>query len=133
MLFSYSNIFNFDLRNITTPINPDYLESLLRRSHYDADETHFLVHGFRNGFDIGYSGPEDRQDTANNIPLKVGVGSTQDMWDKIMKEVKLKRFAGPFRKIPFKNYIQSPIGLVPKSRGQTRLILHLSNDFNNGP
>ena len=32
-----------------------------------------------------------------------------------MKEVKAKRFAGPFKNIPFENYIQSPIGLVPKS------------------
>ena len=43
-----------------------------------------------------------------------------------MKEVKLKRVAGPNLKIPFHNYIQSPIGLVPKSgEQQTRLIFHL--------
>ena len=47
-----------------------------------------------------------------------------------MKEVKNNRVAGPFEKIPFENYIQSPIGLVPK-RGsdQTRLIFHLSYEF----
>ena len=44
-----------------------------------------------------------------------------------MKEVKLKRYAGPFSKPPFKDYIQSPIGLVPKDNGNdTRLIFHLS-------
>ena len=43
-----------------------------------------------------------------------------------MKEVKLKRFAGPFDKPPFEYFIQSPIGLVPKSNGDTRLIFHLS-------
>ena len=43
-----------------------------------------------------------------------------------MKEVKLKRFAGPFEDIPFDNYIQSPIGLVPKAGSKTRLIFHLS-------
>ena len=47
-----------------------------------------------------------------------------------MKEVKLKRFAGQFKDIPFEQYIQSPIGLVPKAGGQqTRLIFHLSHDF----
>ena len=46
-----------------------------------------------------------------------------------MKEVKLKRVMGPYSKVPFKNYIQSPIGLVPKAGGQTRLIFHLSYDF----
>ena len=45
-----------------------------------------------------------------------------------MKEVKEKRYAGPFKKIPFENYIQSPIGLVPKDGGaSTRLIFHLSH------
>ena len=45
-----------------------------------------------------------------------------------MKEVKLKRYAGPFEKIPFDDdYIQSPIGLVPKDgRRDCRLIFHLS-------
>ena len=47
-----------------------------------------------------------------------------------MKEVKLKCVAGPFNQIPFNNFIQSPIGLVPKAGGdQTRLISHLSYDF----
>ena len=36
-------------------------------------------------------------------------------------------YAGPFQNIPFDNYIQSPIGLVPKHGGKdTRLIFHLS-------
>ena len=44
-----------------------------------------------------------------------------------MKEVKLKRYAGPFKTVPFENFIQSPIGLVPKDGGKdTRLIFHLS-------
>ena len=44
-----------------------------------------------------------------------------------MKEVKDKRYAGPFRKVPYKHFIQSPVGLVPKDKGKkTRLIFHLS-------
>ena len=49
-----------------------------------------------------------------------------------MKEVKLHRFAGPFNEIPFQNYIQSPVGLVPKAGNQTRLIFHLFYTFKNG-
>ena len=46
--------------------------------------------------------------------------------EQIDEEVKVGRVAGPFAEIPFENYIQSPIGLVPKSGGdQTRLIFHL--------
>ena len=45
-----------------------------------------------------------------------------------MKEVKLKHFAGPFKEIPYKHdFIQSPIGLVPKDNDRdTHLIFHLS-------
>ena len=47
-----------------------------------------------------------------------------------MKEIQLKRVAGPFKDIPFQDFMQSPIGLVPKAGGtQTRLIFHLSYDF----
>ena len=41
--------------------------------------------------------------------------------------MKEKRYAGPFEKIPFNHYIQSPLGLVPKDGGKdVRLIFHLS-------
>ena len=52
------------------------------------------------------------------------------MWNKVMKEVKLGRVAGPYHdKPPFKHFIQSPVGLVPNGEDQTRLIFHLSYDF----
>ena len=55
------------------------------------------------------------------------IGSKTELWNKVMKEVKLKRYTGPFNKIPYECYIQSPIGLVPKDNGKkTRLIFHLS-------
>ena len=55
-----------------------------------------------------------------------GPGSKQELWDKVVTEVRLGRFAGPFTALPFKDFIQSPLGLVPKSNGDTRLIFHLS-------
>ena len=66
---------------------------------------------------------------AKNIPLSVGLHV--ELWNKIMKEVRLGRYAGPFEEhnLPFKYYIQSPIGLVAKAGNQTRLIFHLSFDF----
>ena len=41
------------------------------------------------------------------------------------------RYAGPYElhNMPFSNFIQSPIGLVPKANGKTRLIFHLSYEF----
>ena len=114
-----------DLENIITPVDADRLESYLMETKYDTKETKFLVDGFRNGFDLGYRGPEQIQQTSNN--LKFTIGDKIELWNKVMKEVKEKRYAGPFKTIPFDNYIQSPIGLVPKDGGKkTRLIFHLS-------
>ena len=70
------------------------------------------------------------KDSADNIPFTVG--DRFELWSKIMEEVKLGRFAGPFESVPFKNFVQSPVGLVPKHGGKTRLIFHLSYQFKNG-
>ena len=94
-------------------------------------ETIFLSTGFRYGFDIGYKGPTDRTDTAKNLPFTVGTKA--DLWGKMIKEVELHRFVGPFEEIPYKrNFIQSPVGLVPKAGNKLRLIFHLSYQFKNG-
>ena len=120
---------NLDILNIKSPIKVNILERLLKETNYDPDKTKYLVDGLTNGFDIGYHGKTDRRDKAANILLSIGT-KTQ-IWNKVMKEVKAGRYAGPFKdKLPFGNYIQSPIGLVPKDGGkQTRLIFHLSYNF----
>ena len=118
---------------ITTLINVPELEKLLKLSKYNKDKSDKLLTGFTKGFDIGYEGRTDRSDRANNLPLN-NVGTKTDLWNKVMKEVKLARYAGPFEldDLPFDKYIQSPISLVPKAGGETRLIFHLSYDFDNG-
>ena len=51
-----------------------------------------------------------------------------------MKEVGLGHVAGPYNQVPFPNYIQSPIGLVPKGGSdKTHLIFHLSYQFRTEP
>ena len=117
---------NFNLMDPITPVNVDVLEKLLNESHYSETETLFLVNGFRYGFELGYTGPKMVRQTSHN--LKIRVGSEMILWNKVMKEVKLKRFAGPFKTIPFDHFIQLPIGLVPKDGGNDcRLIFHLSH------
>ena len=123
---------NEDLRNIKTPILVNKLEELLHKTKYDHRETALLVKGFTKGFSLKYKGSYNRRDTAKNIPFTPGIGSKEEMWEKIMKEVKLGRYAGPFDEPPFPNFVQSPIGLVPKAGNQTRLIFHLSYSFPNG-
>ena len=90
------------------------------------------MNGFSRGFSLEYQGPWDRADQSDNIPLNPEIGNEADLWAKLMKEVKAKGFTGPFSKVPYSNFIQSPIGLVPKSGNQSRLIFHLSYDFKGG-
>ena len=124
LLFSNTN-----LTDIFTPVNADRLEELLTQCDYDSTETAFLVNGFKEGFTLGYQGSFEVKIQAPNLKFQEGVGSEIELWNKVMKEVQAKRYAGPFDEIPFKDdyYIQSPIGLVPKDGGKsTRLIFHLS-------
>ena len=107
------------------PIDANRLEALLTHAKYNTKKKDYLIDCFRNGFSLGYEGKEDVQ--INSPNLKIRVGDEIDLWNKVMKEVKLKRYAGPFEEIPYEHYIQSPIGLVPKDSGKdTRLIFHLS-------
>ena len=123
---------NFDLDNVVTPVNAQVLRHLLQRSNYNPQKTEFLYRGFTEGFDIGYEGPSDVKLVSENLKLR-GLGTKTTLWNKVMKEVKAKRYAGPFTEIPFDNYIQSPIGLVPKDQGKdVRLIFHLSHPRNRG-
>ena len=104
------------------------LEIKLTEANFPPSEQQFIVNGFRFGFDLCYNGPLMRQSRARNLPFHVG--NHQIMWQKLMKEVKLKRVAGPFDSVQFENFAQSPIGLVPKDGGlKTCLIFHLSYDF----
>ena len=119
---------NFDLQNVVTPVNVEAYERMLIDSGYDSVKTQRLVNGFKHGFDIGFRGniKGKRQNSPN---LKFRIGDEVDLWNKVMKEVKQKHYAGPYHydELPFEEYIQSPIGLVPKDNGaDSRLIFHLS-------
>ena len=117
---------NFNLTDVITPVDAQKLNQLLVETDYNEDERLFVVDGFTNGFSLEYNGNEEVRQTSPNLKFR-GVGDHIELWNKVMKEVKLGRYAGPFEKIPFEYYIQSPIGLVPKDSGKdTRLIFHLS-------
>ena len=117
---------NFDLDSVVTPVDADRLQQLLIETSYNKNETEFIVDGFRYGFDIGFRGSiKNQRRFAPNLKLRLG--NEVNLWNKIMKEVKNKRYAGPYQHPPFKEFIQSPVGLVPKDGGkETRLIFHLS-------
>ena len=120
---------NYDLEHISSPVDSERLTHFLHITQYDRNESMALIQGFRDGFSIGYNGPKNRQSRSRNIPFTPGVGDKAELWQKIMAEVGEFRVAGPFDEIPFTNFIQSPVGLIPKSSNRTRLIFHLSFDF----
>ena len=117
---------NYNLDDIHTPVNAEVLKNLLEEAGYSNEKISYLYKGFKHGFSLKYRGQRKVQRFAPN--LKIRVGSKEELWEKVMKEVKEKRFAGPYEgKPPYRYFIQSPIGLVPKDKGhKTRLIFHLS-------
>ena len=116
---------NFDLDNMVTPVDANKFDNLLRIANYDRKKCEFLHKGFTSGFSLGYNNQNPVQIKSQNLKLRVG--HEIEVWNKVMKEIKLLRYAGPFSEIPFKeDYIQSLIGLVPKDGGKdTRLMFHL--------
>ena len=122
-VFQYEN---FDLTTVVTPVLPNKLKQLLIVAGYYSHKIDKLYQGFKNGFSLGYQGDPQAEIFSHNLPLRVG--NITDLWNKVMKEVKLKRFTGPYKQVPFNKFIQSPIGLVPKDHGKdTRLIFHVSH------
>ena len=90
------------------------LDQLLRETSFNEDERQFIVNSFEHGFPTGYDGDKNVQMKAPNLRLECGTES--DLWEKVMKEVKLGRFAGPFKEVPFDTYIESPIGPCAQGR-----------------
>ena len=117
---------NTDLDNVVTPVSSAKLDDLLKLSGYEEKKRLYLVNGFTNGFSLEYEGClKNCKRFAPNLKLRVG--NKVELWNKVMAEVELGRFAGPFEQPPYDYFVQSPIRLVPKDKGlKTRLIFHLS-------
>ena len=91
---------NFDLKSVVTPVKPNQLQLILDESGYDPVLTKFVVNSFQYGFSLGYECTKKVQITADNLCFKPGVGDEIELWNQVMKEVKLKHYAGPFKEIP---------------------------------
>ena len=120
---------NYDWEAVITPVRTSVLKQCLEETGYPIKKINHLVTGFQQGFELGYKGTFNRRNLANNLPFRVGTPT--DLLNKIMTEVEAKCYAGPYNmnELPFKQFVQSPVGLVPKSGNKMRLIFHLSFDF----
>ena len=117
---------NYDITSVISPVRTEVYNKLLIKAAYPRRKRLFLIRGFKHGFSIQYHG--NRKVRIQSPNLKLRVGNKLILWNKVMKEVRDKRFAGPYLEPPYQYYIQSPIGLVPKDGGkETRLIFHLSH------
>lgn len=127
---------NFDLGTIVTPVDANRLDELLKVTKYPDSDREFLVDGFRNGFELGYRGPTERQTLSKNHKLRAG--NPVVLWNKIMKEVGVGRMTGPHEWPPYESFIQSPITLIKKKGSEssdplenTHLIFDLSAPHGN--
>ena len=103
-------------------INVDLFESLLE-FHPDQNLVKYIVHGLRNGFDIGFTGPHSMSFPKN---LKSADANKDAIRIAIEKEIRRGHTAGPFPTPPFPITHCSPIGAAPKKDGSVRLIMDLS-------
>ena len=87
----------------------------------------YIIEGFTFGFSISFEGP-DSPLTSNNSPSVLQ--NPQIVTEKLEKELKLNRIAGPFKQIPFPNFKCSPLALRPKQQpGKYRLLHNLSYPY----
>ena len=99
---------NLNLEDIITPVQYEVLQDLLQQSGYNQRKTDYLVNGFKDGFEIKYQGRLNKcKRLAPNLKLRIG--SKLELWNKVMTEVELGCYAGPFEEPPFEHFVQSPI------------------------
>lgn len=118
---------------MSSPVNISLLEGELRE-HPDKGFVQFVSEGFREGFDIGYFGPE-RARISRNLQSAYKNPGVVDEYLRV--EIEKGRIVGPFSTPPFENLQCQPIGIVPKKvPGKFRTIMDLSypegssiNDF----
>ncbi|KAJ1197584.1 hypothetical protein NDU88_001441 [Pleurodeles waltl] len=88
------------------------------------DDSKLLYEGFRDGFRIPAAGVQSPKFYKNQQSLNMAQEVAER---KILKEFCLNRIAGPFDSPPLKDFVCSPLGLVPKKDpGEFRLIHNLS-------
>ena len=111
---------------IPVPPSPVNIPRLAQHLHYHPNRSFvdYLINGFCDGFDIGYSGPITQGVDKN---LKSARDNVQLVTSAVEKEVSRGHTLGPFNTPPFSVSHISPLGAVPKKDGSKRLILDLSS------
>ena len=113
-----------DKQILPTPVNVKRLKKLLYG--YNRKDKNFLIQGFKKGFKIGTNEIPPDPSVKNSKSLDKDIDYARE---KIAKEVKAGRMAGPYDFPPLRNFHVSPIGLREKKTGGYRLIHNLSYPY----
>ena len=103
-------------------VNLSRFEELLR-GYPNPDLVHFVLNGFKHGFNLGFRGTINEEPLRNN---KTARDNPSLVSAAIAKELERGHTAGPFVSPPFEHCHVSPLGAAPKPDGSCRLILDLS-------
>ena len=106
----------------STPIDTDYFENELAQ-HPDKEFVQHLLHGLRNGFEIGFEG-ERFSVLSPNLPSALEHPDVVSA--HLASECSRGHTAGPYPAPPCSPLRTSGIGVVEKKSGGHRLIVHLS-------
>ena len=108
------------LAKIVTPVRVNKLANLL--IGYPPNDKNVLINGFKFGFRLGSNNQNYSKCIPNNHK---SVNKEQTIVsNKILKEIRLMRYLGPFDIIPFDNFVISPLGLVPKKEPNSFRLIH---------
>ena len=116
---------HFRPSDIITPVSPQRLDFYLQG--YNSYLRSYLVNGFQFGFSI-HSLQANNSTSTNN--LKSAQSFPSVIHAKIIKELQLGRFSGPYDVSPYDDYVVSPLGVrEKKTPGEFRIIHNLSYPY----
>lgn len=96
----------------STPIKGNNLHKLVR-SYPDRKVAYLLAQGFEGGFLLNYHGPRIKVEFRN---MKSAIQHSNELAEKIKKEIDLGRVLGPFSAPPISNLRCNPVGFYHKSK-----------------
>ena len=115
--------------NLPTPVKANRLLHHLTNIGYDTQLTQYLVDGFSFGFPIGHEADIGESNHCSNS--QNATDSAHIVQEKLDKELRLDRIAGPFDTPPYAPFHISPLNIrEKKTPGKFRLLHNLSFPYN---
>ena len=104
------------------PTKPNVRRLAHYLSSYPPHLKSYLINGFHYGFRLPSSLSSLPKSSYGNHPSVTN--NPSHVSSKLAYELSLNRIAGPFPSPPFKNFITSPLGLIPKRNSPDFRLIH---------